>query len=355
MPKKEKSTLALAREGKVGKLSIVGDIGFEWFGVSYAQFKRELGELGKVNMLEVDITSNGGVVTDGIAIMNLLKEQDVPVHIYVNGIAASIATVIAMAGDRIFIPDNSLFFVHKPLNLVVGNAEEMRKMADDLDVFEGAIVSSYMRHFKGSDEEIKALMSKESWMSASEVAEKFNNVTVIESGEAKVAAHSEPLALLGDIGIPVETALDRAINKVRNKVQNNQQEVDMPMTPEEKAELVAEITASVVNALKVEDEPESEPAEQEEVPEVPALEIDPENPEAVLAHVEALKKKQLFDATDWKDPESVLAYHKAVFGEKETAPTTNTTPAPSKNGVAEPKFTPEAKKSSVSNMTKYIN
>jgi len=232
----KKSALAIAREGKVGKISILGDIGWDWFGMSYRGFKQELKALGKVDMIELEINSPGGVVTDGTAIMNALMEHGATIHTYINGYAASIASVIAMAGDKIFMPDNALMFVHKPLTGLIGNAEDMRKVADGLDKFEDAIVNSYRKHFKGTDEEIKTLMAAETWMTADEVDDKFSNVTVIRTSEQKVAAHSGPLEVLGDIGMPKETILDGAINAVRNRVTNNKED-DMPMTPEEKRSL----------------------------------------------------------------------------------------------------------------------
>lgn len=330
MPKdKPKSELALAREGKVGKISIIGDIGWDWFGMSYKGFRQELDRLGKINLIELDITSNGGIVTDGVAMMNALVEKDVPVHVYVNGIAASIATVIAMAGDRIFIPDNSLFFLHKPLNMVVGNADEMRKMADDLDKFETAIVNSYQRHFKGTDEEIQALMTADTWMTASEVADKFSNVTVIESGEQEAAAHGDPLEIFGDVIQHQETILDKAVNKVRNRVNGNDpKEVDMPITPEERQELedgiVAKTTTSIIAALKesgVIKEQEDDPAPVAKV-EVP-FEGDMTKPEDVQAHADKVALAELQASADMNTLAGVVAYQDALAkhqGRKEIVP-----------------------------------
>ena len=156
---KPKSELALARVGKVGKISIVGVVGWDYFGVSYVSFKQQLADLGAVNILEVDITSDGGIVTDGVAIMNALVQHEATVHININGMAASIASVIAMAGDRIFMPTNSLLMVHKPLSGLFGNADDLRQQADVLDKFESTLVASYARHFSGTEDEIKALMT----------------------------------------------------------------------------------------------------------------------------------------------------------------------------------------------------
>jgi len=358
MPKNKdkKSELAIARKGKVGKISIIGDIGWDYFGVSYKTFKQQLKDLGKVDMLEVEINSLGGIVTDGVAMLNALKESGVTVHTYINGVAASMGSVLAMAGDRIFVPDNSLMFVHKPLNMVIGNADDMRKMADDLDKFENAIVNSYQSHFKGSEDEMKTLMKEDTWLTADEVADKFNNVTVIATGEQEAAAHGEPLEILGDVVNHQETILDRAVNKVRNKVQNKPEEVEM--TPEEikemKEGIVAETTTSVLDALKeagvIKDKADEVKSEPKKEVEEASFEGDADDEEAVQAHLDALADKKLKDAVDWSDPESVAKYQKAKFGKKE--PSTNASVQTTVLGKEEDgKFTAEAKEAAIKRMT----
>ena len=379
MPKNKdkKSELAIARKGKVGKISIIGDIGWDYFGVSYKTFKQQLKDLGKVDMLEVEINSLGGIVTDGVAMLNALKESGVTVHTYINGVAASMGSVLAMAGDRLFVPDNSLMFVHKPLNMVIGNADDMRKMADDLDKFENAIVNSYQSHFKGSEDEMKTLMKEDTWLTADEVADKFNNVTVIATGEQEAAAHGEPLEILGDVVSHQETILDRAVNKVRNKVQNKPEEVEM--TPEEikemKEGIVAETTTSVLDALKeagvIKDADAEAKAKADAEAKAKAdaeakakagaeakakadaeasFEGDADDEEAVQAHLDALADKKLKDAVDWSDPESVAKYQKAKFGKKE--PSTNASVQTTVLGKEEDgKFTAEAKEAAIKRMT----
>ncbi len=328
---KKKSELVLAREGKVGKISIIGDIGWDWFGISYQGFRQKLDALGDVSIIEVDITSRGGYVTDGVAMMNALIEHEALVHTYINGEAASIASVLAMAGDRIFMPDNSLMFLHKPLNIVFGNADEMRKMAVDLDKFENAITNAYQRHFKGSDEDVQALMKTETWLTADEVEDKFNNVTVLNSMGEQVAAHSDPLAIFGEIDNPDElknSFVDRVVNAVRqrtgNKIQVKPNE-EVDMTPEERIELVKEITSEVVNALQTAAKGEADKEAQDkadadaqanldadaQAKEIP-FEGDLEKLEDVQAHLEKIQLAQLKESADMTTPEGVVAYKKAL-------------------------------------------
>lgn len=356
MPK-QKSKLALAREGKVGKISIEGTIGWDWFGMSYRGFKQALKDLGDVNIIEVEINSPGGVITEGIAMVNALREHPATIHTYNVGQAASMGSVLLLAGDRAFIPDNAMTFIHKPINVTFGNAEDMRKSADELDKFEEALSKTYSAHFNGTAEDLSDLMASETWYTAEEMSDRFSNVVVLDSGEQQAAAHSDPVEVLGDVEALKESFLDRAVNKVRDKVQNNQQEVDM--TPEEIKELedsvVAKTTASVIAALKesgvIKEEEVEQPTDKVDV----AFEGDQDDPEAVQAHAEKLKKAQLKAAVDWNDPESVMAYHKAIAGEEDettTNPPTNTTTTVGKNGeMSDPKFTPEAKKAAIERMT----
>lgn len=324
---KTKSEFAMAREGKVGKISIVGPIGWDYWGMSYKGFKKALDDLGDINLIEVEINSPGGIVTDGNAMVNALREHPATVHTYNLGEAASMGSVLLLAGDRVFIPDNSMTFIHKPLTIAIGNAEDMRDTADNLDKFEKAIAAVYQKQFKGTAEELTDLLAQEAWWNADEIADKFNNVAVIETGEVQAAAHGEPVEILGDVVQHQETILDKAVNAVRKRVTGDaNKEVDMPMTPEEKQELVAdvsaEVTTSVIEALKEQGiikEPESTvdtpPAED-----TIEFEGDMDNPEDVQAHQDKLERKQLKDAVDWNDPESVAAYHKAISGKKEEAP-----------------------------------
>ena len=122
---------------EVDRLDIVGVIGGSWFsdGVSLTQFLTEARKLN-AGVLEVHISSPGGAVSDGLAIYNYLaglKAKGVTVETYVDGLAASIASVIAMAGDVRFIGKASSLLIHRPWMMACGNAGNLRQAADDLD------------------------------------------------------------------------------------------------------------------------------------------------------------------------------------------------------------------------------
>ena len=144
-----------------------------------------------VEKIHVHINSGGGSVFGGIAIYNLLKNHKAEIIVHVDALAASIASVIAMAGDKIIIPKNAQLMIHKPMALVSGNADEMRKEADVLDGCQKVILSTYMDHVKDgvTEKTINDLINAETWLNGEECQEYFN-FDVEDSNEA-VAAVSE--------------------------------------------------------------------------------------------------------------------------------------------------------------------
>lgn len=313
---KKKSELAIARKGKVGKISVDGIIGWDYFGMSYRGFKQALADLGKVDIIEVEINSPGGVVTEGVAMINALREHGATVHTYNVGQAASMGSALLLSGDRVFIPDNSMTFIHKPLNITVGNADDMRKMATELDKFEDALVNVYSTNFKGDKQGVHDLMATETWFSAEEMSDKFDNVTVISSGEQQAAAHSDPLEIFGEVEGLKETILDRAVNAVRTRVTGDaNKEVDMPTTPEEKQEIVADTTTSIIAALKeqgVIKEPEAKVKETEAEKVEIKFEGDMTKPEDVQAHANKVALAELTASADMSTTAGVVAYQAAL-------------------------------------------
>lgn len=138
-----------------------------------------------VSELNIYINSGGGNVWAGIAIHNILKRHKAKKIVHIDGLAASIASVIALAGDEIIMPANSFMMIHKAMCGAYGNADEMREVADLLETIEQSIVNVYMQNaLEGTEEaHIKELMSAETWLDAKSAAELFKNITVTESIE----------------------------------------------------------------------------------------------------------------------------------------------------------------------------
>jgi len=151
------------------EVSIYDEIGA--YGVSAKSFLDELGALPDDGPLTLRLNSPGGSVFDAVAIYNALKRHAGPVSVWIDGIAASAASYIAMAGDEVVMPENAFLMIHDPSGLVMGTADDMRAMAEALDKIKGSLVAGYVAKSGGSEDDIAALMAKETWLDAAEAVE----------------------------------------------------------------------------------------------------------------------------------------------------------------------------------------
>lgn len=159
---------------KSAEIYIYEQIGKDYFSddaISAKQFVEDLKALGDIEKLNIRINSPGGSVFEGLAIYNQLKAHKASKTVYIDGVAASIASVIAMSGDTIIMPENALMMIHDPHALAIGDAEIMRKMADILDKTAESLVSIYRDKCGKTDEEIRSAMKAETWFSAKEAVE----------------------------------------------------------------------------------------------------------------------------------------------------------------------------------------
>lgn len=135
--------------------------------ISAKRVKKALKDL-KGKAINVHINSGGGDVFESIAIGNLLKQHDGEVNIYIDSLAGSGASVVAMPGEKIYMFSNSMMMIHRAWTYTSGNAEELRKKADDLEKIDEAVKSSYKNRFVGTDEELSELIKAGSWLTAEE-------------------------------------------------------------------------------------------------------------------------------------------------------------------------------------------
>ena len=144
-----------------------------------------LSQIDQNKPLDIFVNSGGGSVFAGMAIYNMLKRSKCQKTVYIDGLAGSIASVIAMVGDTIVIPSNAFLMIHKPLCPMAGNANDMRKMACDLDKIEEGILNVYAEKLAKdcTTETIKQMVDDETWIVGSE-ANKYFNVEVIQSNKA---------------------------------------------------------------------------------------------------------------------------------------------------------------------------
>ena len=164
-----KSWFTTRAQAGVAELSIYDEIGA--YGVPAKAFIGELKALGDVTDLTLRLNSPGGSVFDGIAIYNALKRHPAKVTITVDGLAASIASVILCAGDEVIMPKNAMIMIHDPSAMVMGNAADMRSMADALDKMRDGLVSAYQDKTGHTPDEIIQWMAEETWFDAEEALE----------------------------------------------------------------------------------------------------------------------------------------------------------------------------------------
>lgn len=159
-----------AKANDTAEISIYDEIGF--WGVSAASFAQDLKDCGNnLKQINLHIHSPGGDVFDGIAIYNLLKNHPANVTVYIDGLAASMASVIAMAGNEVIMPENAMMMIHKPWGIQGGDAEDMRKYADLLDKVENTLIPAYASKTGKTPEELAEMLSAETWLNGKECVE----------------------------------------------------------------------------------------------------------------------------------------------------------------------------------------
>lgn len=162
-------------EGTKAALYIYGDItSWPWLesDISSYNLSKQLEQLGDVEEIDVYINSYGGEVAEGLAIYSALKRHKAKVTTWCDGFACSIASVIFMAGDTRIMSNASLLMIHNAWTRVSGNANELRKQADDLDTITQASINAYMEKVNISEEELKELLDEEKWILPQEALEK---------------------------------------------------------------------------------------------------------------------------------------------------------------------------------------
>lgn len=141
------------------------------YGVTAKGFLAEFGALPDAAEIDLRLNSPGGSVFDAVAIYNTLQRHSGEITVWIDGIAASAASYIAMAGDTIVMPENAFLMIHDPSGLVMGTAEDMRSTAEALDKVKGSLIQGYAAKSGKSEEEIATLMAAETWLDARDALE----------------------------------------------------------------------------------------------------------------------------------------------------------------------------------------
>ena len=164
--KRLETLVRLPPQARGAEIVIYDEIGA--FGIPAKAFLDELKALGPVGELTVWINSPGGSVFNGVAIYNALKRHDARVTVWVDAIAAFIASMIAMAGEEVVMPENAMLMLRDPSRLVMGTTADMRVMAEALDRMKAGMVAAYRNKSGRDDAEIEALVLADTWVSAGE-------------------------------------------------------------------------------------------------------------------------------------------------------------------------------------------
>jgi ATP-dependent Clp protease protease subunit len=186
-----------ALDDNTGELTLYGEIANEtWWGdeITPKEFKTDLDALGDINTLNIYINSPGGDVFAGQAIHSMLKRHKAHKNVYIDGLAASIASVVVMAGDTIFMPKNSMMMIHNPWTWGIGNAAEFRKLAEDLDKIRESLIAAYEGRSALTRDEIIEIMDSETWLTADECLE-YGFCDVVEK-EKQMAASIDKTLLM---------------------------------------------------------------------------------------------------------------------------------------------------------------
>jgi ATP-dependent protease ClpP protease subunit/phage major head subunit gpT-like protein len=167
-----------AKKGTTGNLYIYDSI--HPFGITDKMVVDELKKLGKISDLNIYLNSDGGDVFMGFAIKNILSRVDAKKTVVIDGIAASIASVIAMAGDEIHMPEDAWMMIHDPSGLTIGTAEDHAKMAETLRGIKESIVGIYSSRTGIDSGEIEEMMASETWMNGKTAVAKGFATTLLE-------------------------------------------------------------------------------------------------------------------------------------------------------------------------------
>ncbi len=147
-------------------------IGKDFFGgISAGDVADMLAKMEDAKQIHVRINSDGGAVSDGMAIYSQLTQHAADILVSVDGFAASIASVIAMAGDTIQVTPQSMLMIHDPWAMVAGNAADMRAQADILDKVAGQIAETYSTRTGVKLNKVREMMAAETWMTGGEAVD----------------------------------------------------------------------------------------------------------------------------------------------------------------------------------------
>lgn len=168
-------TVEFKARGSRGEVWLYDQIGASFWGdgITAKAFQKELSALGKVSTINLHINSPGGDVFDGFAIYNQLKQHPASIEVDIDGVAASIASIIAMSADagKLRMAKNAMMMIHDPQGMAIGPASEMQRVAALLESIKGNLATTYVDRTGAKKGDIEAWMSDETWFGADAAVE----------------------------------------------------------------------------------------------------------------------------------------------------------------------------------------
>ncbi len=178
-----------AKANKSAEIQIYEDVGAGWFGgVTAKQISDDIKAAGAVEQLDVRIASYGGDVSDGMAIYRMLVEHKARVTAHIDGVAASVASVIAMAGDEIVIAESGSMMIHEGWTIAMGHADDMRAAADHLERSSVLIAGIYADRSKQPLQKVKDWMKATTWFYGQEAVDNGFATGVAQNMKAAASA-----------------------------------------------------------------------------------------------------------------------------------------------------------------------
>lgn len=174
-------------ENREASINIYGDItSWEWFDsdVSSYTLSKEIDGLD-VDIINVYINSYGGEVAEGLAIYNNLKRHKAKIKTYDDGFACSAASIIFMAGDERIMSNSSLLLIHNAWTYTSGNANQLRKEAEDLDIITQASINAYLNYVNITEDELKAMLDAETWIGPADALEMGFATSIVNDNSNK--------------------------------------------------------------------------------------------------------------------------------------------------------------------------
>lgn len=237
---------------------VIGD-SYDWWTnqtiqseTSAKYFREALTDAGQIDYINIYINSIGGSVIEGNAIYSQLKRHPAQKTVYIDGYACSVASLIAMAGDKVIMPRNTAMFIHNMSDYCFGNSSAMRKKADDLDTLMEADRQAYLQKTgdKLSEDELIKMLDAETWLTAEQCIE-YGLADEYAEKEADLTEAKAMLEKQNQVTQKAKIASLKIPDEILNKINDEQDpEKGIEPKPEQTNEAAVKLMAAFINSLK---------------------------------------------------------------------------------------------------------